>query len=291
MNPPSQPQKTNYLLYLVWVLLIGWTMTLHWLYPFIVFGLGAVVLHNTGQGGLLQRLIQWVQVSRKVDLRRAQQLTFAAGMLVVALSLPVVAISGRQAEDRRMEVQRQETLAANSRAAAALAERTAADARAAAARAETERLIAQKRATDAATAAKRQADQALADQQKQAQRDAQAQQDAAQRATDQQARQQRETQAAANTEAVRLVAEGPYTSSDTERMCKQAVAEKIGVTRSDVHQQGSYIQQMDARPTNMAFGQGRLWFWRPILEVAGIQTPFKVLCRVHDDGKVEVTDP
>ena len=260
-------------------------MTLHWFYPFIVFAFGAVILHNLSQGGLLRRLIGHVQVWRNVSLKRAQQFTFAAGFVLVALTLPVVAMTSRQAEDRRLEVQRQEVQAAESRTAAALAERQAAEAKAAAAHAETERLIAQKRATDAAAAAQRQAAHDQADRQAQADRDAQAKRDADQRARDQQAQVQRDTQAATDKEAARHAAEGPYTSSDAEDMCKQAVGAKFSVDRSAVIQQGSFFEKMNAVPKNMAFGQGRLWFWRPTLEIAGSRGPFEVLCRVHDDGQ------
>ncbi|MGM9319689.1 hypothetical protein [Deinococcus aquaticus] len=106
-----------------------------------------------------------------------------------------------------------------------------------------------------------------------------------------QASEQAEAQQAIAEEQQRRAEEGPYTDDDAEKMCKDRVAQEFGVERSAVIQQGGFVERMENQPKSMEFGDGHLWFWRPIFKIAGTDLPFDVLCRVFEDGRVEVVDP
>ncbi|BDP41036.1 hypothetical protein DAETH_10050 [Deinococcus aetherius] len=289
------------ILYALWLALTAWTMPLHWVYPLIVFALGAVILHNSVQGGPLRALVKWVQAQRKVDGRRAQQLTFAAGFLAVLACTPVVAVSSRQAEERRFEAQRLEAEADQRREAAARAEREAAEARRAAAQAEAERIKAAQEAAAAKAAEQRQAQQEAdarrrdaeeADRQRQedAQRAEQKRKDDAERAEQAQQEKDRQEQEAAQQEAIRRAEEGPYTQMQAEEMCRQAIAEKFSVPVRHVFQVGSIWENLNNGARNVRFGDGRLWFWRAAFRFGADDVPYDLLCRVHEDGQVEVVE-
>lgn len=287
------------LLYVLWLALTAWTMTLHWIYPFIVFSLGAVILHNSVLGAPLRALVKWVQAQRKVDPRRAQQLTFAAGFLAVLACTPVVALTSRQAEERRFEAQRLEAEADQQREAAARAERETARA---AAQAEAERIKAaqeaaaakaaeQRRVQREADARRRDSEEAERQRQEDAQRAEQKRKDDAARAEQVRQDKDRQEQEAARKEAVRRAEEGPYTWHQAQEMCLDEVGRLVGWPGKAIRPLGSYTEVMDGLPRNARFGDGHVWVWRPTLKVPEVDTGMRVLCHVFDNGLVQLLDP
>lgn len=292
--------------YLLWLALIVWTISLHWIYPPIAFAFGAILLHNSVHGGPLRALVARMQAWRQVDLRRAQSLTFGGGLLLTVLAIPVVTVTNQWVEARQVEARRVEQEALQRREEVARAEQAAQEAKVAAAKAETARLQALQEAERAKVIEQARIKAEEKARQKQAEREAQQRKDDARRAVEAQEREVRQAQQvaqkaqedadraeaqvqeAAQKEMLRRAEEGTYTSSQVQDMCRDVVAQDYGVDRSAVIEQGGFIEKMDKGPRNMAFGAGRLWFWRPTFKIAGSQEAFGILCRVHDDGQVEV---
>lgn len=284
----------SFVWYLLWLGLILGSASYHWIYPPIVFSIGAALLYASPHGDPLRRAVGYVQSSRRVEARRAQQLAFGAGLVLTLLSTPVVLAVGNQRAAQEMAQRQQQLDLLERQQAAAEAQRRADAARAAAAQAEAARIRAERDAAAAQAAEQARQRRAAEDAQRAAQRAAaeqeaqarQAREDAQRTAQRKVAQQQRAAQAQ-QAEAARVAAEGPFTRAQAEERCTDAFALKLGVRARDVHQQGSYVEIMDSKPVNMLWGDGRLWVWRPDFKLAGGSQVYSMVCRVFENGTVD----
>lgn len=286
------PETPVWLFYAGWLFFTWISFSYAWFLPPIVFAIGAAVLYTLPKhGALLRVLVHRTGARLNIDSRRAQLLLLGACLLIL---IPWSAASGvkvRQQELQRVEAQRQMALADQQRKAAAAEAQRKEEARLAAAKIAAEKEEKRKADEDARQkAAKEEQDR----KDREAQAAEQKRKDderARQEAADRQARDQQEAKQAAAAEETRRRDEGPYTSREAENMCRKSVAQQFGVQRNEVILQGSMIEKLDGSPKNMPFGDGHVWFWRPTFKIAGTNLPFDVLCRVYDDGRVEVVDP
>ena len=292
MTRPPQQDTPTLAYYVGWIVMICFSFSIAWFWPPLVFVGGALALHKSPRRGaflrfLVHRIGRWL----KLDSRRSQILLLGTGLLVL---MPLSAASGikaHQAEVRRIEAERQAVLYEQRRQQQLEEARRQAEAKAAAAQAEAERL---KRLRQQQAEADQQAKQkkAAADwAARQVKYEQERREQAAVDERNRQAREQAEEQQAVAEEQQRRAEEGPYTDDDAENMCKDRVAQEFGVERSAVIQQGGFVERMENQPKSMEFGDGHLWVWRPIFKIAGTDVPFNVLCRVFEDGRVEVVDP
>ena len=73
-------------------------------------------------------------------------------------------------------------------------------------------------------------------------------------------------------------------------MCWAETARQLGVQQNAMVEHGNYVEVMDSTPRSLPFGEGHLWFWRPVLKVVGYSDIVRTVCRVYEDGRVEVGD-
>ncbi|PYE51982.1 hypothetical protein [Deinococcus yavapaiensis] len=275
--------------YATWLAVIAWMMTWHWSAPLIVFMLGAVLLHISVLGSPLRALVRRVQVGRGVTPRCAQQLTFAVGFVLVAACTPFAVAAQRQAEARELEARRLERAALARREAVAHAEREAAEAKRAAEQAMAEQLAAEACAQVKQQRQREEVQRQERERREEGQRQERERQEAAKREAEARALEQLRARDDAARVAQRRAEEGPYDSFQAQQMCMTRVAKDFGLERwNEVIEQGSYVELMDRRIRNTTWGNGHMWWWRPKLKNAYTDEVVSVLCRVYDDGRVEV---